>query len=199
MDAMPLRILGAGGHATVAADAWQASGGEVIAFHSDGSGEGEGEAPESISRAIATRDPLHIAIGDNNVRKRIASGVEDARFPPVIHPSAILSGTATIRPGALLCALAVLQPRCRVGRHSIINTGAIVEHDCEIGDFVHLAPGARLAGGVIIEEGAFVGLGAIVIPGVRIGAFAVVGAGAVVIRDVEPETVVAGNPAHKLR
>ncbi|MFT4116898.1 acyltransferase [Bradyrhizobium sp.] len=46
-----------------------------------------------------------------------------------------------------------------------------------------------------IESGASIGAGAVVLPGVRIGRNAMVGAGAVVVRDVEQETVVAGNPA----
>ncbi|MEE1418563.1 MAG: sugar O-acetyltransferase, partial [Alistipes ihumii] len=36
-------------------------------------------------------------------------------------------------------------------------------------------------------------------PGVRIGPRSVVGAGSVVVRDVEPDVVVAGNPARVVR
>ena len=51
----------------------------------------------------------------------------------------------------------------------------------------------------VIEDNADIGLGAIIIPGVRIGRGAQVAAGAVVTKDVEPGTVVAGNPAKLLR
>ena len=188
----PLRILGAGGHAAVAGDAWQSSGGIVLEFHAD-----NGDHP--IESAVAGEDPLHIAIGDNRVRKRISEGVADARFPAVIHRAAVLSPTCMVGAGTLVCALAILQPRCRIGRHAIVNTGALVEHDSQIGDFVHLAPGVRLAGNVVVEDGAFVGIGAVAIPGIRIGAGATVGAGAVVIRDVPAGAIVAGNPARSLR
>ncbi len=47
---------------------------------------------------------------------------------------------------------------------------------------------------IVIEERAWVGAGAIIMPGVRVGHHATVGAYAVVTRDVEPHTVVAGNP-----
>jgi maltose O-acetyltransferase len=47
----------------------------------------------------------------------------------------------------------------------------------------------------VVEDWAWVGERAIVLQGRRIGRGAIVGAGAVVTRDVEPFTVVGGNPA----
>ncbi len=52
---------------------------------------------------------------------------------------------------------------------------------------------------VEIGSDAWIGAGAIVLPSVRIGEGAVVGAGSVVTKDVEPRTVVAGNPARVLK
>jgi acetyltransferase-like isoleucine patch superfamily enzyme len=52
---------------------------------------------------------------------------------------------------------------------------------------------------VVIEEGVWVSSNAIVVAPCRIGAHAGVGVGALVLRDVEPYTVVAGNPARVLR
>ena len=48
---------------------------------------------------------------------------------------------------------------------------------------------------VTICDGVWVGARAIILPGVTIGEGAVVAAGAVVTKDVEPFTVVGGNPA----
>src|SRR5215212_16137 len=48
---------------------------------------------------------------------------------------------------------------------------------------------------VVIEEGAWVSSNAILVGPCRIGAHSVVGVAAVVLDDVEPYTVVAGNPA----
>ena len=55
--------------------------------------------------------------------------------------------------------------------------------------------GPETAKAIVIEDDVWIGGGAIVMPGVRVGRGAVVGAGAVVTRDVEPFTVVVGNPA----
>ena len=48
---------------------------------------------------------------------------------------------------------------------------------------------------ITICDGVWIGARAIILPGVTIGEGAVVAAGAVVTKDVEPFTVVAGNPA----
>ena len=48
---------------------------------------------------------------------------------------------------------------------------------------------------ITIKDNVWVATGAIVLPGVTIGEGAVVAAGAVVTKDVEPWTVVGGNPA----
>jgi len=46
---------------------------------------------------------------------------------------------------------------------------------------------------------AHIGAGAVLIQGVTVGEGALVGAGAVVLKDIEPWTVVAGNPAMSLK
>ncbi len=46
---------------------------------------------------------------------------------------------------------------------------------------------------------AWIGAGATILPGVTVGEYAVVGAASVVTKDVEPYTVVAGNPAKVIR
>ena len=77
----------------------------------------------------------------------------------------------------------------------ILNTGATVDHDCVIGDAVHIAPGSHLAGNVTLEEGVFLGIGTVVIPGRRIGAWTRVGAGAAVVHDLAANVTAIGVPA----
>jgi acetyltransferase-like isoleucine patch superfamily enzyme len=86
-----------------------------------------------------------------------------------------------------------------LGRSCIINTGATVDHESRLGDGVHVCPGAHLAGCVVVESFVMIGTGAVVLPRIRIGARSIVGAGAVVTRDVEPGSVVVGNPARVVR
>jgi len=201
--AQRLRMLGAGGHAKVAAEAWRSTGGEVVALHDDDAGRHGRETlgimiEGSLAAAIAAPEPLHIAIGSNEARQRIALEIDDERCPAIIHRHSVVSPTATVSAGTLVCAGAVIQASAEIGRHAIINSAAVVEHDVRIGDFAHIAPGTRLGGGVEVGEGAMIGLGAIVLPGLSIGAGAIVGAGAVVVADVEASITVVGNPARRL-
>jgi len=48
---------------------------------------------------------------------------------------------------------------------------------------------------VIIEKDVWVGYGAIIMHGVKLGEGSIIGAGSVVTKDIEPYTIVAGNPA----
>ena len=46
-----------------------------------------------------------------------------------------------------------------------------------------------------MEIGARIGANATILPGIRIGKDSVIGGGAVITKDVEPYSIVAGNPA----
>lgn len=50
-----------------------------------------------------------------------------------------------------------------------------------------------------IEDDCWIGAGAIILNGVTVGKGSVIGAGSVVTKDVEPYSIVVGNPAKKIR
>lgn len=54
-------------------------------------------------------------------------------------------------------------------------------------------------GGIRIEDDCWIGAGAIILTGVTVGQGSIVGAGSVVTKNVEPYSVVAGNPAKKIK
>ncbi|MGX7668087.1 acetyltransferase [Flavobacterium pedocola] len=147
---------------------------------------------------LKKNDTLIISIGDNSVRKKIAQQLE-VTFTTAVHPSAIVSESASLGEGSVVMPNAVVNAFSEIGKHCIINSGAIVEHDCKLEDFVHISPNAALAGNVNVGEGSQVGIGASVIQGVTIGKWAVIGAGTVVLKDVPDYAVVVGNPGKVIK
>ena len=58
----------------------------------------------------------------------------------------------------------------------------------------HLVPENTKSAPGVIEDDVWIGFNAIILKGVRVGRGAVVGAGSVITKDVDPFTVVVGNP-----
>lgn len=108
----------------------------------------------------------------------------------------------------------------RIGNNCSFNAGVFIQayHNVTIEDNVTLSPGCMILDSgldvdslvnkdvkkhiesfVLVKLGAWLGAGAIVLPGVTIGEYSIVGAGSVVTKDVEPYTIVAGNPAKVIR
>jgi sugar O-acyltransferase (sialic acid O-acetyltransferase NeuD family) len=139
-----------------------------------------------------------VAIGDNGTRKRVVQTCSHA-FGQAIHASTVVSKFSRIGVGCMIFQGAIVQANASIGHHVIVNTGAQVDHDCVIADYVHLAPSVTLCGTVQVGEGSLIGAGATVIPGIKIGKWAVVGAGAVVTKEVPDYAVVVGVPSKILR
>jgi sugar O-acyltransferase (sialic acid O-acetyltransferase NeuD family) len=139
-------------------------------------------------------------VKDNTPRRKVFENLLRHHFEilTVISDTAIVSPSAEVGAGSVVCPGAIIAAGARIGRNVIVNTGAIVEHDCEVADHVHIASGAILAGTVSVGEGAHVGAGATVRQGVSIGRDAVVALGAAVIEDVAAGTVVGGVPARPI-
>jgi sugar O-acyltransferase (sialic acid O-acetyltransferase NeuD family) len=116
----------------------------------------------------------------------------------MVDPTAAVASTATCGDGTYVGAGAVIGAAARIGTGCLINRSCSIAHHVVLGDHVTMGPGVIVSGVCTIQAGAFLGAGAVLSPGITIGTGAVVGAGAVVIRDVEPETVVVGNPARVL-
>ncbi|AUB84164.1 acetyltransferase [Candidatus Thiodictyon syntrophicum] len=117
----------------------------------------------------------------------------------LIHPSASVCGTASIGHGTQVLAHALVAADACVGEACILNHRAAADHECVLGNGVHLAPASTLCGCVEVGDNVLVGAGAVVLPRLVIGKDTIIGAGAVVTRNIPEGVVVAGNPARMVR
>jgi len=203
----PVLLLGGGGHARICYDLLTRLGWHLLGYVApqpeagwDGLLPYVGDDEAAMRQYLPDRVVLVNGVGavpHISVRRQLFDRWRSRgyAFLSIVHDSAVVSGGAHLGEGAQIMAGAIVQVSAVIGRNTIVNTRASVDHECVIGDHVHLAPGAVVCGGVTIEEDVFIGAGATVIQGVRIGAGSVVGAGAVVVRDVPPGATVYGVPA----
>ena len=197
MEKAKFIFIGGGGHARVVSsiiEAQENSHLEVV-FDSnskietlDGVENFHKYNPDQFPNALAI-----VAIGDNKIRKQLAQTIQHV-FGKLIHPSASIDRLSLVGEGSVVMHHAVIQRGTRIGKHGIINTASSVDHDCVLGDFVHIAPNATLCGGVQIGDETFIGAGVVVLPQIKIGKRATVGAGSVVTKNIPDGATVVGNP-----
>lgn len=144
-------------------------------------------------------DSMILAIGNNEVRKKVAEKHKETRFATIIATNAVVAEDVSIGEGTVVMANTVIHPNIQIGEHCIINTSAIVEHDCRIGDYSHISPAAILTGNVQVGNNVHIGANATILPGITIADDAIIGAGAVVTKNVAAGSVMIGNPARKIK
>lgn len=77
--------------------------------------------------------------------------------------------------------------------HDFSCIGKSIKNSPWIGDSDYRFKGKGLK--IVIENDVWIGYGSIIVSGVHVGRGAIVAAGSVVLKDVEPYSIVAGNPA----
>jgi len=202
-----LVILGCGGHGKVVADAAAATW-DVLGFADENPDRMGTTITGDLSVVVVGVDALAgycrehdaavvIAVGHNLARKHLferlsATGLTLAT---VIHPSAVISATATIGAGTVVFAGTVVNPDTTIGDNVIVNTGATIDHDSKVADHAHLSPGVATGGTVTIGQGTHLGVGVSVRNNTDIGAWSVVGVGAAVVQNLPDNVVAYGVPA----
>lgn len=196
-------LIGYSGHAYVALEAFVSQGRNVTAYVEAAEKPNNpyeltwlGSENDNNTLGLLREYEYFVGIGDNNIRRKVTETLTKIIGAPLnaIHKTAIVSHSLKIGQGNLLAPSCVVNPQVRMGDGVICNTGSIIEHDCVLDDYVHVAPGAVLCGNIRVGAGSFIGANAVIKEGVRIGKNVIIGAGTVVISDVADGKKIVGNP-----
>lgn len=192
-----------GGHARVVIDAVRREGFHEIAglINQDGSAAiVDGVQVVGSNEDFMTRvgelsvTGAVVALGDNAVRDSLFPKIEaHLELITIRHPFTAIAAGTEIGAGTVILAGAVINPGTRIGKGSIVNTRSSVDHDCRVGDFVHLCPGSTVCGHVEIGNRAWIGAGSTVSDHLTIGKAAFVLVGSTVTKPVPDNARAAGN------
>ena len=189
-------IYGASGHGLVVADIARTCGYDDVIFVDDG--DNEYPSFEDIKRTSGIS--IAFGIGSNSIRAKLFEKVQNNGFQIVslIHPSSIISPSATIGKGTVIMPNVVVNAKATIGDGVILNSSCVVEHECMIDDFVHISPKVALAGDVKVGKFTHIGIGSNVIQGIIIGNNTVIGAGSTVVKNIGNFKKAYGNPCKEV-
>tara|TARA_B110000879_G_C11077460_1_gene473338 strand:+ start:150 stop:758 length:609 start_codon:yes stop_codon:yes gene_type:complete len=138
---------------------------------------------------------LHVAIGNNVTRQQmLTEGCKrGAYLYSIIHKKSYVCDPKAIGAGSFVASGAIVSVHVSVGDGVIINHNAVVDHDCLLGNFCHVAPGAVLCGNVTLGKRVMIGARAVVLPNIIIGDDVIVGAGSVVTKSIQQGKTWIGN------
>ena len=196
MNYLPVIVLGSGGHARVLIDALLLNSVKLLGTTDvvpknmsllGVSYLGDDDVVERYSPSEVCLVNGVGSISQPYLREKLFKKFKNLgyKFINVIHPFAVIAADVRLGEGVQVMAGAVLQSGSVIGDNVIVNTNVSVDHDCRIGQHVHLAPGVVVCGNVCVEELGHVGAGAKILQSVRVGAHALVSAGTLVKSDIK--------------
>ena len=162
----------------------------VIGFADDDPKKAEGNFegyPMLGSAEKASRDnpgaSVFIAIGDNEIRRKIYARLRGHDFPAIIDPTAQVSPTTEFKHGTYIAVEAVVSVGTEIGKFVIVNSRVGIGHDSTVGDFANIAPGVSLSGHTKVGADVFMGANSCTAPGVTISAGRTIVCGTPVLED----------------
>jgi acetyltransferase EpsM len=122
------------------------------------------------------------------------------RMANLIHPLAYIpKGVCKIGKGVLFGPYSQISPDVTIGDNCILLSNSFVGHDSVLARFAHLAAGAVVGANVYVGKAVHVGTNSVIREKTHIGDYSLIGCGATVVKNVDENSVVAGNPAKVLR
>jgi sugar O-acyltransferase (sialic acid O-acetyltransferase NeuD family) len=136
-----------------------------------------------------------VAVADSRDRYDIVQRLpKETQFFTFIHPTALLMKDVEIGEGSFIGAYSVLTTNIKIGKHSILNRGNHIGHDCEIGNYFSAMPGAIVSGNVKISDCVYMGNNSSIREKLSIHSLSTIGMNSSVVKNIEQHGVYVGCP-----
>ncbi|WP_231958639.1 PglD-related sugar-binding protein [Altererythrobacter sp. B11] len=176
-------ILGGAGHARTIMDALAGAGFRLVGAVDQAIPGGtrvldelQVLGPEAMLAELRESGLRYAFIGvggavSNASRRKVFEKARSLGFelPPLVAKSAYLGRGSTLGAASYCLPGSSVGAAVTIGENCIVNQNAVICHDSQIGDDVHLAPNAVVAGHCHIGSGSTLGMCATLINGCRIG------------------------------
>jgi sugar O-acyltransferase (sialic acid O-acetyltransferase NeuD family) len=193
-------IFGCGGHGRSVGDVVLSCDTAIsLLFVDENAVEGEEILGFRVARSlIPPVKGYFVAIGDNRRRRMILESMEEQKIVNIVSGRSYVGYRSVLGRGVFVGHFSHVGPYASIGDGVIINTGAVVEHEVDIGRYTHIAPHATICGRSKIGELVTIGAAATVIDSISICSNVVVGAGTTVINDITTPGTYVGTPARRI-
>lgn len=143
---------------------------------------------------------MYVAIGYSNLNENRKNKYLQAKEKGYTLASYVSSKSTsweglTVGENTFIMEDNTIMPFCSIGNNVLVWVNSILAHHMVVEDHVTITSHCAIGGNVIIKEQAFIGLNASVRNNITVGKAAVIGTSANVVKDVEPYSVMLGNPA----
>lgn len=142
-----------------------------------------------------------IGVGLNFLRQKIVNEVTNKypnfKWARIISKDSIINGNVEIDDGTIILSASIINTGTCIGKHCIINTRTILEHDNKFADFTSTGPDVTTGGNVIVDYCSHIGLGSSINNNVKISENTVIGSKSLCTKNCEANSIYIGSPAQK--
>jgi sugar O-acyltransferase (sialic acid O-acetyltransferase NeuD family) len=153
-----------------------------------------------ISKLNPKEHVVMIAVADSKDRfdivQRLPKGI---KFFTFIHPTALIMDDIEIGEGSFIGAYSILTTNIKIGKHTILNRGNHIGHDCKIGSYFSAMPGAIVSGNVTIYDLVYMGSNSSIREKLSVHSLTTIGMNSAVVKDIEYPGTYVGCPSKMIK
>ena len=142
-----------------------------------------------------------IAIASSKNRYEIVQRLpQETKYFSFIHPTAlIMDNSIEIGDGSFIGANTILTTNIKLGKHTILNRGVQIGHDCQIGNFFSAMPGVVVSGNVKINDFVYMGNNSSIREKLFVGGSVTIGMNGAVVKSIKEPGIYGGVPVKKIK